>query len=102
LIAEEAVAKLFARFVEMLQAEGFQASGGQIIDSAFGEAPRQCTGRDDTEKSRKAKLPPIGAANTKSRAPVFMIVRMLCLIRATTVRGLGPAAPIVRMNTKRA
>jgi len=62
LIAEEAVAKLFARFDAMLQAEGSQASGRQIIDAAFGEAPRQCTGRDDNEK---AEFPPVGA--TKRR-----------------------------------
>ena len=57
LIAEEAVARLFARFVEMLQAEGFQPSGGPIIDAAFGEAPRQCTGRDDNEKIKKDGVP---------------------------------------------
>jgi IS5 family transposase len=57
LIAEEAVARLFARFDAMLQAEGSQASGGQIIDAAFGEAPRQCTGRDDNEKIKKGGVP---------------------------------------------
>jgi hypothetical protein len=56
LIAEEAVARLFARFDAMLQAEGSQASGGQIIDAAFGEAPRQCTGRDDQERRSSRRL----------------------------------------------
>jgi hypothetical protein len=55
LIAE--VARLFARYDAMLQAEGSQASGGQIIDAAFGEAPRQCTGRDDNEKIKKGGVP---------------------------------------------
>jgi IS5 family transposase len=59
LIAEEAVAKLFARFDAMLQAEGFQASGGQAKRRA--SAPDATT----TRRSRKAKLPRVGA--TKRR-----------------------------------
>jgi hypothetical protein len=66
LIAAAAVEKLVERFDAMLDAEGFQASGGQIIDATFVEAPRQRNGRDDTDattprRSRKAKFPPIGA-----------------------------------------
>ena len=42
-----AVEQLFARFDGMLNAHGLKASGGQIIDAAFVEAPRQRNSRDD-------------------------------------------------------
>ncbi|HEX3497497.1 MAG TPA: hypothetical protein VHT02_10080 [Methylocella sp.] len=126
----------------MLQAEGFQASGGQIIDVTFVEAPRQRNGRDGNEKIKKGEIPaywsgkksrPIrtltrlgrrrtallfmttkttsmsiartsSSANTKSPTAAFMIAGngTMFLTRATTVRRLGPTAPIVRINRKRA
>jgi len=57
LIAAEAVEKLFERFDAMLEAEGFQASGGQIIDATFVEAPRQRNGRDDNGTIKKGEVP---------------------------------------------
>ena len=42
-----AVEKLFDKFDEMLAAKGFMASGGQVIDATFVEAPRQRNNRDD-------------------------------------------------------
>lgn len=55
LIEAKAVEKLFARFDAMLEAHGFSASGGQIIDATFVEAPRQRNGRDD--KIKKGEVP---------------------------------------------
>jgi IS5 family transposase len=57
LIAAAAVEKLFGRFDAMLEAEGFQASGGQIIDATFVEAPRQRNGRDANAKIKKGEVP---------------------------------------------
>src|SRR5277367_6307143 len=57
LIAAKAIEKLFAQFDAMLESAGFQASGGQIIDATFVEAPRQRNGRDDNEKIKKGEAP---------------------------------------------
>ena len=57
LIAAKAVENLFAQFDAMLESAGFQASGGQIIDATFVEAPRQRNGRDDNEKIKKGEAP---------------------------------------------
>ena len=66
LIAAAAVEKLFERFDAMLQAEGFQASGGQIIDATFVETPRQRNGRDDNEKIKKGEVPAGWSAKKKA------------------------------------
>lgn len=57
LIKAKAVEKLFAQFDAMLDAHGLSASGGQIIDATFVEAPRQRNGRDDNEKIKKGEVP---------------------------------------------
>jgi len=57
LIAAEAVEKLFAQFDAMLNAVGFAASGGQIIDATFVEVPRQRNGRDDNATIKKGEVP---------------------------------------------
>jgi len=57
LIAAQAVEKLFAQFDAMLDARGFAASGGQIIDATFVEVPRQRNGRDDNEKIKNGETP---------------------------------------------
>ena len=57
LIAAQAVEKLFALFDTMLETHGFRASGGQIIDATFVEAPRQRNGRDDNDKIKKGEVP---------------------------------------------
>lgn len=57
LIAAQAVEKLFARFDAMLAAHGFAASGGQIIDATFVEAPRQRNGRDDNATIKQGDVP---------------------------------------------
>ncbi len=57
LIEAQAVEKLFAQFDAMLEAHGFRASGGQIIDATFVEAPRQRNGRDDNDKIKKGDVP---------------------------------------------
>jgi IS5 family transposase len=57
LIAAQAVEKLFCQFDAMLEAHGFQASGGQIIDATFVEAPRQRNGRDDNKTIKEGKVP---------------------------------------------
>lgn len=53
----EAVEKLFAQFDAMLDAHGFEASGGQIIDATFVEVPRQRNNRDDNETIKKGEVP---------------------------------------------
>jgi transposase, IS5 family len=57
LIAAQAVERLFAQFDSMLAGRGFAASGGQIIDATFVEAPRQRNGRDDNETIKDGKVP---------------------------------------------
>lgn len=53
----DAVEKLFARFDAMLDAAGFAASGGQIIDATFVEAPRQRNSRKDNDDIKKGETP---------------------------------------------
>jgi len=53
----EAVEKLFAQFDGMLNASGFAASGGQIIDATFVEAPRQRNSRKDNDDIKKGETP---------------------------------------------
>jgi IS5 family transposase len=57
LIAAEAVEKLFNRFDTMLAGAGFAASGGQIIDATFVEAPRQRNTRKENEAIKKGEMP---------------------------------------------
>jgi len=64
LIRAQAVEKLFAQFDAMLDAHGFRASGGQIIDATFVEAPRQRNGRDDNQTIKDGKVPE-GWSDTK-------------------------------------
>ncbi len=52
-----AVERLFARFDAMLDAQGFAASGGQIIDATFVEAPRQRNSRDDNAAIKDGAIP---------------------------------------------
>lgn len=52
-----AIEKLFRRFDRMLETHGFAASGGQIIDATFVEAPRQRNNRDDNEAIKQGKVP---------------------------------------------
>jgi len=52
-----AVEKLFAQFDAMLVDHGFQASGGQIVDATFVEAPRQRNSRDDNKKIKNGEIP---------------------------------------------
>ena len=53
----DAVEKLFARFDEMLNVAGFEASGGQIIDATFVETPRQHNSRKDNDEIKKGETP---------------------------------------------
>jgi transposase, IS5 family len=48
---------LFAPIDEMLNAAGFSASGGRIIDATFVEVPRQRNSRDDNEKIKNGEGP---------------------------------------------
>jgi IS5 family transposase len=57
LIEAQAVEKLFERFDAFLNAAGFGASGGQIIDATFVEVPRQRNSRDDNEKIKNGEVP---------------------------------------------
>jgi IS5 family transposase len=53
-----AVEKLFTRFDGMLNAHGFKASGGQMIDATFVEVPRQRNGRDDNQHIKETGAAP--------------------------------------------
>jgi IS5 family transposase len=57
LIEAKAVEKLFAIFYGMLARAGFEASGGQMIDATFVEAPRQHNNHDDNETIKKGEVP---------------------------------------------
>jgi IS5 family transposase len=57
LIAAQAVEKLFYQFDAMLSDAGFQASGGQIIDATFVEAPRQRNSREENETIKNGEVP---------------------------------------------
>jgi transposase, IS5 family len=57
LIEAQAVEKLFAQFDAMLATHGFAASGGQIIDATFVEAPRQRNRRDDNDTIKNGAVP---------------------------------------------
>ena len=57
LVAANAVEKLFAQFDSMLNAGGFKASGGQIIDATFIEVPRQRNSRDDNKTIKDGRVP---------------------------------------------
>ncbi|MGH8783455.1 IS5 family transposase [Paraburkholderia sp.] len=48
-----AVEKLFNQFDGMLNAHGFKASGGQMIDATFVEVPRQRNNRDDNKRIKE-------------------------------------------------
>jgi IS5 family transposase len=61
-----AVEKLFAHFDAMLDAHGLEASGGQIIDATFVEAPRQRNSRDENETIKKGEIPPDWSAKKKA------------------------------------
>lgn len=57
LIAADAVEKLFNRFDVMLAEQGFAASGGQIIDATFVEAPRQRNTREENKTIKEGSVP---------------------------------------------
>jgi IS5 family transposase len=61
-----AVEKLFARFDEMLAAKGLAASGGQMIDATFVEAPRQRNSRDDNKHIKETGAAPAGWSDKKA------------------------------------
>jgi IS5 family transposase len=66
LIAAKAVEKLFGQFDAMLEAAGFTASGGQIVDATFVEVPRQRNNRDDNETIKKGEVPTDWSAKKKA------------------------------------
>ena len=66
LIEAGAVEQLFGQFDAMLDAHGFQASGGQIIDATFVEAPRQRNSRGDNETIKKGEVPAGWSAKKKA------------------------------------
>ena len=66
LAAANAVEKLFAQFDSMLNAGGFKASGGQIIDATFVEVPRQRNNRDDNKTIQNGGIPEGWSAKKKT------------------------------------
>ncbi len=65
-----AVERLFELFDAMLNAQGFQASGGQIIDATFVEVPRQRNKREDNEKIKNGEVPEGWSAKKKAHKDV--------------------------------
>ena len=57
------VEKLFAVFDAHLQAQGYQASGGQIIDASIVPAPRQRNTREENAAIKAGDMPPGWTAN---------------------------------------
>ena len=51
------VAKLFALFNQHLEAKGYIARGGQIVDATIVSAPRQRNSRDENEAIKAGKTP---------------------------------------------
>ena len=66
LAAANAVEELFAQFDSMLNAGGFKASGGQIIDATFVEVPRQRNSRDDNKTIKAGGVPEGWSAKKKA------------------------------------
>lgn len=52
-----AIEELFAHFDGMLAAQGFKASGGQLIDATFVEVPRQRNTHDENDAIKEGKIP---------------------------------------------
>ena len=65
-----AVERLFSQFDAMLNAHGFAASGGQIIDATFVEAPRQRNSRDDNATIKDGATPENRSAKKKAHKDV--------------------------------
>lgn len=70
LTAADAVEKLFAQFDAMLSEAGFAASGGQIIDATFVEAPRQRNTRKENEAVKRGETPPEWSAKKQAHKDV--------------------------------
>lgn len=60
------VEKLFARFDGMLAAHGFAASGGQMIDATFVEAPRQRNSREENQHIKETGTAPAAWSDKKA------------------------------------
>lgn len=50
--------KLFARFEAQLQAQGFVAQGGQMVDATFVEVPKSRNSREDNATIKAGEIPP--------------------------------------------
>jgi len=55
--------QLFDRFNEMLDANGFAAKSGLIVDGSFVEVPRQRNTKDENEQIKKGEIPESLAKN---------------------------------------
>jgi IS5 family transposase len=66
LVDAHLVDKLFDRFGQHLQAKGYIARGGQIVDATIVSAPGSATRKRRTKRSRPAKRPRNGRSNPPS------------------------------------
>ncbi len=57
LISKGVIEKLFKAFEEMLQAQGYIAHEGSIIDASFVEVPKQRNTRDENKEIKEGKTP---------------------------------------------
>jgi IS5 family transposase len=57
LVEAGVIDKLFERFAQHLQAKGYLARGGQIIDATIVSAPKQRNSRDDNDKVKAGQTP---------------------------------------------
>jgi len=51
------VDKLFVKFDEFLNCEGYEAKGGSMIDASFVEVPKQRNTREENKKIKEGKIP---------------------------------------------
>jgi len=57
LVEAGVIDKLFERFAQHLQAKGYLARGGQIIDATIVSAPKQRNSRDENDKVKAGQTP---------------------------------------------
>jgi transposase, IS5 family len=51
------IEKLFERFGRHLEAKGYIARGGQMVDATIVPVPKQCNSRDENDEVKAGKTP---------------------------------------------
>ena len=61
------VEELFGRFDSFLQARGYQANGGQIVDASIVEVPRQGNSKGENAEIKAVEIPEGSAEGSSNR-----------------------------------